>query len=286
MILWASERIFVLSVGILATASLVVFGGRETAVRPVATLPGSVMVATYEPPNTGIIAGERQQTWAGPPALSRGREWVYEVFTPPEIFYDVETHRFRVAGNIPAAEVNLSSESRDFGIELVAIEAAEFPLQLVGYIGEPGTYQGIFVNVETAETFLGATGRRVPELGLIIDTFDVTRKTIAIEEGMSVVELIAEARVRHEARGEEIVLNDRTRTMKGVRRVRLRIAQDEGSDWVAEEGEVRRIEGDLYRIEKIRLAPASVTISKESAGATASEVRTLTPPVTASDHMQ
>src|SRR5690606_4525964 len=104
----------VLSVGILATTSLVVFGGRETAVRPVAPLPGSVMVATYEPPSTGIIAGERQQTWAGPPALSRGREWVYEVFTPPEIFYDVETHRFRVAGNIPAAEVNLSSESRDF----------------------------------------------------------------------------------------------------------------------------------------------------------------------------
>ncbi len=279
MKLWASERIFVLTAALIATVLLVTYGGRETSVRPVVASPVSVVGATFEPEAMAMMATDRQETWGKPPASSRGRGWVYEVFTPPEIFYDAETRRFRVAGKNSVEALSRSSDSTDFGIELVAIEAAEFPLQLVGYVGEPGTYQGIFVNVETTETFLGTAGRRVPELGLILETFGVMRKAVAIAESMTVTELVAEARVRHEVSGETTLLTDRTRATSGVRRVRLRAVAGDNADWVAEVGDVRRIEAGLYRIEKIQLAPPGVTISKESAGVIANERRTLTPPV-------
>jgi hypothetical protein len=285
MNLWTSERIFMLTAAVVATASLVAFGGRDTSVGPVA-LPVHVIGTFDAPHRINIGAKEHPEIWNAPTALARGREWVYEVFTPPEIFYDSESRRFRVAGDIRVEESSRASDSADFGFEVVAIEATEFPLQLVGYVGEPGAYQGIFTNVTTAETFLGAAGRRVPELGLVIETFGVTRKAVAIAESMSTMEWVAEALVRHEFSGEETVLNDRARALSGLRRVRLRSTQGDVADWVAGEGDGQRIGDILYRIEKIRLAPASVTISKETAGATAPERRTLTPPVSASGLMQ
>jgi hypothetical protein len=286
MNLWPSERIFVLAAAIVATVSLAAFGGRETSVRSVMDLPGGVIGAGYEPETTGVIATERQDTWGNPPALPRGDEWVYEVFTPPEIYYNAEARRFWVAGETVNSGIDRASESTKFGIELVAIEAVDFPLQLVGYIGGPETYLGVFVNVETAETFLGNMGLRVPELGIIIEKFGVVRKAVALGESMTVTEFVAEATVRHEITGEETVLDDRTRTLSGIRRVVLRSTQGKGANWVAGEGEVLQIADVLYRIEKIRLAPASATISKESAGATVSERRTLYPPVSVSGHLQ
>jgi hypothetical protein len=285
MNLWTSERIFVLTAAVVATASLVAFGGRETSVGPVA-LPEQVSGTVDEPHWINSGAKEHPETWNAPMALARGREWVYEVFTPPEILYDSESRRFRVAGDSRVEDSSRTSDSADFGFELVAIEAIEFPLQLVGYVGEPGAYRGIFTNVTTTETFLGAAGRRVPELGLVIETFGVTRKAVAIAESMSTLEWVAEATVRHEFNGEETVLNDRAQALSGLPRVRLRRTQRDGADWVAGEGDGQRIRDILYRIEKIQLAPASVTISKETAGATAPERRTLTPPVSASGLMQ
>src|SRR5262245_56034292 len=60
----------------------------------------------------------KMETWAPPVAQTRGREWIYDTFTPPEIFYNPRSKRFTVK---PPSAL-LDDEGLDqFGIELVAV---------------------------------------------------------------------------------------------------------------------------------------------------------------------
>lgn len=277
MIHGKSERSWVLTPGALVIVSLAVFGWRgNEANSPQAGPPNAA--ASNLPPFSAGRAAEGPEPWNKPPAQGRGAGWVYEVFTPPEIFFDAASRRFRVATQ-NLAELR-SPVASDSGLELLEIIATEFPLQLVGYVGEEQDYRGIFVNIDTTETFLAGAGRAVPELGLIIMKFTVSPKSVALVDSMTVTELVAEAIVRHVTTGEEIVLTDRERGRSGAGRARLRILADEAVVWEAEEGEICQIAGEVYRIEKIRLAPPSVSLSKETVGVSNPVRHTLTLPAT------
>ena len=92
---------------------------------------------------------DRLESWAAPKSQSRGEEWVFDVFTPPVIYYDPISREFAVTPpNLQARDDGLSQWTH-FDLELLEVRLRPYRLQLVGYAGEPGSYVAYFELLKT-----------------------------------------------------------------------------------------------------------------------------------------
>lgn len=214
--------------------------------------------------------------WPKPKAQSRGPGWKYELFTPPEIFYDADTKSFRVTlaeDEFPAAE----SRPTSFGLALQAVEPEPFPLQLIGFVGAEGNLLGTFENLHTSETLMLREGGRVPDLGLTVERITVIREPVAIPDSMTVRERRVRAVVRDDRTGETTQLDQGERRMTGRLRARVRFTDEAASPQTVAVGDVV-LHGDArFTIEKIRLAPPEMIVNKETSATGAAERQTLAP---------
>ena len=78
------------------------------------------------------IADSQQASWPEPIAQSAGPEWIYDVFTPPEIYIDQ-------AGNFVPTGWKPAPPPIPFGVYLSDIAREPYRLQLEGYIEEDRT---------------------------------------------------------------------------------------------------------------------------------------------------
>jgi len=136
--------------------------------------------------------------WLAPRAQPRGADWIYDMFTPPEIFYDADTLQFAVSSPSDLAVVP--------GSESGAAPPAPFRLQLLGYVGGAGRYLGTFENQLTGEVFLARAGQPVRALGLEITDFTVARQPVRLADNLESNQWIATAVVRDEQTGSGITL--------------------------------------------------------------------------------
>ncbi len=234
-------------------------------------------VELSEAPYTATVADAaivKTDTWTSPSAQTRGRDWIYDTFTPPEIFYNARSKNFTVKPPASMTEDGVLEEA--FGVELVSVRPEPFRLQLIGYVGGEGTWRGTFEIVTTGEVFLGGAGRAVPKLGLTIKSLEVRTVDIKIPESMSTRQRVATAVVRDDKTGRDVTLTHRERHFTGGLSAFVAATGEEATR------EVRAGEsfvlGDMsYRIEKILLSPASIEISKDGPTLTQPDRRTLTP---------
>jgi len=108
------------------------------------------------------------KTWPVAPSQTRGADWIYDVFTPPEIYYNEATKQFSVT---PPVTVTIPEPEAPFGVSLISVKQDAFRLQLVGYVGGEGDYRGTFEDTVSGETGVGRTGKVFPKLGLAIKSF-------------------------------------------------------------------------------------------------------------------
>jgi hypothetical protein len=235
----------------------------------------------YVPPDAPEVMSNGDTKWPKPAAQKRGKAWVYGIFTPPEINYDPATQQFRTTAEEAAVSETVADKT-EFGLTLVSVEPDEFPLQLVGYVGEPGHFLGTFENRANYETLLLKAGDQVPSLGLTVVDFRVERSAIEIPESMTVNEYRATATVRTNAGGDLITLAQGEVRLGGGWRVRVMLPGDEPTGRVMREGETVEVGNTRYTIDKIRLAPPSVDVTKKLIESNASEQQTLTLPAAAS----
>ena len=73
-------------------------------------------------PTAADAAVVKAETWVSPSAQSKGRDWVYDAFTPPEIFYNARSKRFTVKPPLSGSE---DTPEAPFGLELVAAQLAD-----------------------------------------------------------------------------------------------------------------------------------------------------------------
>jgi hypothetical protein len=213
------------------------------------------------------------ETWAAPVAQSRGREWIYDAFTPPEIFYNARSKQFTVKP--PSSLVDEDSQEA-FGLELIAVRPEPFRLQLIGYAGGEGNWRGTFQNVLSGEVFLATAGRRVPNLGLTIKALDVRLQPVRIAESMTTNQRVATAVVREEKTGRDITLTHRERHFTGTV---FAFVAEPGQTAAREvrSGDVFKIGDASYLVEKISTTPPSVEVVKESPALSQPDRRVLTP---------
>lgn len=215
--------------------------------------------------------------WSAPEPSPRDAAWTYEVFTPPEIYYDGATQKFTVIPQQTEEADGVAAKS-GFGLELVEVRRVPFRLQLVGYVGEEGRYLGTFENLESGETFLARAGCQLPELGLVITDFFVRRESVAIPQSAPVEELMAVAAVHDLRTKGEVMLRHSERSYTEQLCARVRDVADH-DEYEAKVGDTIRIGAAHYVIEKLQLTPPLVEVRKEAGrhGSVAREILSLAP---------
>jgi hypothetical protein len=258
-----SEKIYLGLALLVVAGSAAGFGSlvlrREHA--DAAPLPAVQLSEEPYVPKAVAAVPVKVEAWPAPAPQSRGREWVYDAFSPPEIYYNARSRQFSVK---PPASLVEGDASEPFGLELVGVRPEPFRLQLIGYVGAAGNWRGTFQNTRTGEVFLAAAGRRVPSLGLTIRSLEVGTQPVTVAESMTTRQRVATAVVRDEQAGRDVTLTHRERVYTGTLFAFVAAPGQSATREVRVGDSFKQGEAN-YRIEKIESTPPSVEVVKESA---------------------
>jgi len=237
-------------------------------------LTGAVIASTEaKPVNAGHL-------WAMPSHQTAGSRWLYEVFTPPVIYYNATARSFVVTPAYYAAEATDTLS----GVELLEVKLAPYRLQLAGYFGGPGDYLAAFVSSELPQTLLAREGRRFEQLGLTLKRFDVRKVAVETDGAGPVYDIAALAVLHDEQTGGEVVLDSRTTKFADTPLAVLRVPDDSGGSVQLQEGGTFNAGAATYRIERIQIAPPEVVVARSTPGEPLSERKILRPAGAAMDH--
>ncbi|MBX3735625.1 MAG: hypothetical protein KF715_02960 [Candidatus Didemnitutus sp.] len=216
--------------------------------------------------------------WRKPAAQSSGGDWIYELFTPPVIYYHATARAFTVTPPSYLAEKN----NLPFGLELLAVKREPFRLQLVGYVGAPGDIVAAFVSQQTPETLLARTGSRFEQLGLALKSFEVRKVNLAPGAEQPVYDVAGVATLRDERTGAEVTLDTRGPKLTDTPLAVLRAVTDaKAKPRTLHVGDTFQQDDATFRIEHIQLDPPEVVVAKQTAGLPYPETRVLKPEATA-----
>lgn len=269
----------------LATLSLAWFVVGERAVRELKE-PFPAILASEIADSLAWKGGpeieENRGIWMDPAVDAAAEEWVFDVFTPPVIFYNQETGRFSVTRpDLDSASAG-SAAAAPFGMSLVGVEPELYRLQIVGYAGYDGDELGIFQNEQTGEGFVARAGARFEDLGLEVRTLDVRREDLIVPDSMPLREIVGVAEVWDTQANRVVRLSSGGRrwTNFPIAVVRNPVT---GEEHRAQVGDRIAWANDQYEILTVRLEPAEVSVQKiNDSGVT--ETQTLKIESEASDH--
>lgn len=219
--------------------------------------------------------------WPEAPAQTRGAKWIFDVFTPPEIFYDTVTKQFIL--NPDEKPPKPTEELKPFGVKLVAIKTDDFRLQLVGYVGNNvNDYRGTFINPSTNETFLAQEGResrKLNDLGLALKKFEVIRTRTTSTDSMPVYETIATATIEDKKSGEIIILTNKARRLNGPPLALLKA--DSGEEFTQKTDSSFKVGEIAYKVLSVTETPPAARLSKYTPNTdqTVEETLTISEPV-------
>lgn len=231
--------------------------------------PVAVTLGEDAPDGQPVVVPEgTTRLWTDPAINAAQPEWVFDVFTPPVIYYDRESKNFTVTPPVysEAANEPVVIEEPPFGVELAEVRLEPFRLQLVGYAGGEGNYLGVFENMVTGEPVLGREGKAFPELQLRIVSLEVARRDVPMPEGEPIRQTVATARVLDEGSGEELELSSLSRRVVGSPTAILMISAH-GEQRSEKVGGEFVVDGASYRIESISADTGTVTVVKQVPGA-------------------
>ena len=256
---------------LLATAGWVAVNHPRLAAR-IQPLVEAKSTDQYVP--AGIDAPQAStMTWVAPAAQTRGPLWIYDVFTPPEIYYNAATKEFTVTPPVSGPPPP-PPPIVPFGVELVQVKPDVFCLQLVGYVGNTGDYRGTFENTITGETLLARTGKKIRDLGLTVLSFEVKRNRIESTTSMPIYDTVATAVVVDDKTGTKVTLTNKARFITGEPFAVIKTS-DSQKTFEQKAGTSFDVGDAHYTIRAITVEPASVEITKEAPDLKTPETKTL-----------
>jgi hypothetical protein len=240
---------------------------RRLSGEPVAVeLRGAVHRGEPVPVARSVVAN-----WPKPAPQSGGRGWVYEVFTPPAIYYNALARSFTLSP--PGGE---AGGALAFGFELLGVELEPYRLQLAGYYGDSGDLVGAFTSRQVAAPLFGRNGRHFPELRLTLRSIEIQRIETGRPGPVPAFEVAAVATLFDEEAGQEVTLDSRAHRLTDVPLARLKLASERRPREVRE-GEEFSDSVATYRVERVQLDPPEVVISRTVAGLPQPETKILHP---------
>lgn len=201
-------------------------------------------------------------SWERPVSQSRGENWVFDVFTPPVLYYNPASREFTVTPpELIAADK--FDPWKSFEIELIEVRQRPYRLQLVGYAGEDGNYVASFEYIPTGEVLLAREGSRLSEAGVKVVSFEVKQMEVEQEGSMPVYEKVGLARLHDFESGEDIYLTNLETKMFSDLEARVR-SLDNGDVFVVREGSQVEQEHGFYIIGDLSDNPQEAMVTKVS----------------------
>lgn len=204
------------------------------------------------------------QTWTPAQSQSRGEDWLFDVFTPPVIYYDPNSREFAVTP--PSKEIinTVDSTWMAFDLELLEVRLKPYKLQLVGYAGEPGSYVAYFENTSTGEIVLLKVGQESPQLGVRLTDFEERQiRTQNEEEDTPVLQSVGVAKLADYASGMEVSLTNLETKMFSDLEAKVRLLPG-GVIRFVQVGSRLELESGDYVIEDLSANPQEAMITKIS----------------------
>lgn len=222
---------------------------------------------------------DAQPVWDAPAGQRQSRQWVYDLFTPPEIFYDAASNAFSVTPALTALSIDgrrgSTAVTSVLDITLLEVKRPLFPLQLMGFVRADGGHFGLFENTTTGEVFVGRAGHRDAGLRLVIEAVEIGPKPVLIADSMSTLQLRATARLRDEATNEIITLTSSERCYAGKAGAVVAIGGPDGMRREIGEGDIVELGELVYEVSAVRLMPPGVELRRRSSDGGPEERRTL-----------
>jgi type IV pilus assembly protein PilM len=182
----------------------------------------------------------------------------------------------QVEASAPPPAVRHPAEADEsFDLELVDVKTTPFPLQLAGYLGDPGGYLVAFTSADQPETLLARRGHRFASLGLTLRSFEVRKVAVDHGDAWPVYEVAGFAVLHDENTGTEVVLDSRRKPTGTLQAVLRGSAGHQPS--ALREGELLAQGGATYRIQRIQADPPEVVVVRQAGGLSAAETRVLQP---------
>lgn len=239
--------------------------------------------AGYEASPVEITTPETR-AWAEAPSQTAGDKWLYDVFTPPKIYYNTQTRQFTVVPPELVSAPIITDTVTDsvvpvggaFGAELVSVSQPLFRLQLTGFVGEGPTARGTFENQVTKRVQLGAAGKTFDDLNLVVTEFVVERKRVESEGGTPLIKTVARAVVRDTVTGATTELTAAERTPGGNAEALLKFS--DGRTRALQAGASVTIDGMTYTLDRLGLNPPMAVVTKTEAELPADTQTLLIPP--------
>ena len=268
----SGEKLLLVAVVGLNVASWIWYGQQQGVIRRIRSQPVAIR---FSGANSPIVPPARiaqeSPVWPEPAAQSAGRGWVYELFTPPVIYYDGRDRTYTVT-----APAHLPEGKPSLGIQLLAVKPELYPLQLVGYVGPAHDYRATFIRPQHPEACLVRPGYYFAELGLTFTHFEVKKVLVPTSETGPVYEAAAFALLTEDGTGREVWLDSRGPHYTVTPLAVLQPLAG-GSRHELHAGDSFSIAGDSYRIEAVQLTPPEVRVGRQIIGLPEAETHLLRP---------
>ncbi len=209
--------------------------------------------------------------WPEPVAQPRGPDWVYDLFSPPAVYYDPRSAALHAAA--PAAPASPDQADSQSDLLLLEVRRGPFRLQLIGYAGRAGELRGIFADADSGETVVARAGDHLPGPGITIGSLALAPPNAAADGDTAGRERIATAKVTDAGTGQEIELSTRGPCLAGppvalfAGRGAAALRREAGA------GESFMLDRHTYCVEQIDLDPPQVLVACAPAGGAGPPIR-------------
>ena len=210
--------------------------------------------------------------WSDPAEGAESDAWIFDVFTPPVIYYDRETGRFSVSAPEVLAPTEDLALSEPFGLNLERVVREPFRLQLIGYAGTVEEPIGIFENVTTTDGIVAREGHLFADLDLELRRLVVQREDLIVPDSMPLREIVAVAEIWDSQRGAMVRLTSNANAWATQPKAEVILA-DSGERRLVEAGDQWETPAGVFRITGVFFSPDSVTVTKRLPGGTQETAR-------------
>lgn len=218
---------------------------------------------------------EPSGVWNAPPSQSWDPKAIFEVFTPPLIYYQKEANTFSLTPPLLSEGIG-----GDFGIELVGIERKLYRIQLGGFTQGPALVDSgpivLLYNLETRELLRAHRGQRFAQDQFTLLDFRTRKYFEKQQDGTRLLFNNATCLILDERLNEEVTLS--TAGKRLTRRAEAIFKATGNSSLVLKtiEGEIFEIDGQKFIVHEINPESRTVEVEKISGVQNKPEIQILT----------